>query len=341
MAKNKKASFNQAKFDVAQRKYQAYLAARGVLCASAPSIDIARLKEIAQIYKDGGHASVLETTNPEIMALRNTFGTAEMVRRMELAVAKDAFRPRNMRIFDFVASPDLDYVGDAFSTFDAKLSRAMKQEKNKDILRRRNAASVTNVDEVKQQYKNDWMAVLKSHPRYVRQVIDNAHEMDADRLSDIFQILADDVLRRMGIEYEWLYVYVVDDWQDAPQGLVPPDILNARAKIGGFYIPFKTVDSPLEKNAIVLNRSVHPRGNNFDLFIKLIDSLSHEFGHFIDDMFPQYGMLGAQINNIGSRIHQTGTEEGKQDLYHDNATEKSSFAIGRAVTDAVRQKYGR
>lgn len=64
-------------------------------------------------------------------------------------------------------------------------------------------------------------------------------------------------------------------------------------------------------------------------FSDFINTLSHEYGHFIDDNFPDMGMLGAQIAYNGFEIYASSDEDYGQ--YRVNPTEASSFKIGEIV----------
>ncbi len=343
MTQNKKAIFDKAKFDLDAQRYDMYLLAKWDLRANEPSPSLEKLKEFLDVYKNGpaGREVVLEISMPELRALHNVFGRNEMVRRMELAIEKDKYRPHNMRRFDFVASPDLDYVGGDVSTFDADLSWAVRNGVDDYSLRRLAAGNIVNLDEVVTKYASDWMTILQSHPIMVKQIMKNPQGIDKEQLMWIFQTFVADMLKRQGIKYPHLYVYVVDDWAEAPEGSVDKNVLNADVSVGGFFKLFKTGDSDVLKSIIVINRANQPHKDNFDLFVKLINALAHEYGHFVDQIFPNRGMLGAQVETVGKKVYIEGTQQEDVEKYHDNATEKSSSAIERALENQLRQKYGR
>ena len=65
-------------------------------------------------------------------------------------------------------------------------------------------------------------------------------------------------------------------------------------------------------------------------FSQFINTLSHEYGHFIDDNYPNLGMLGAQIAEYGRQVYyRTGAQ------HHKNATERASMDIAEAVRQQV------
>ena len=65
-------------------------------------------------------------------------------------------------------------------------------------------------------------------------------------------------------------------------------------------------------------------------FSQFINTLSHEYGHFIDDNYPNLGMLGAQIAEYGRQVYyRTGAQ------HHKNATERASIDIAEAVRQQV------
>lgn len=75
-------------------------------------------------------------------------------------------------------------------------------------------------------------------------------------------------------------------------------------------------------------KSIHIiKSESFSDFIK---TLSHEYGHFIDDNYPDLGMLGGQIAEYGRQVYnRTGAQ------HHKNATERSSMDIAEAVRQQV------
>ena len=79
----------------------------------------------------------------------------------------------------------------------------------------------------------------------------------------------------------------------------------------------------------MLWRPIHIiKSESFSDFIK---TLSHEYGHFIDDNYPDLGMLGGQIAEYGRQVYyRTGAQ------HHKNATERSSMDIAEAVRQHVR-----
>ena len=75
-------------------------------------------------------------------------------------------------------------------------------------------------------------------------------------------------------------------------------------------------------------KSIHIiKSESFSDFIK---TLSHEYGHFIDNNYPNLGMLGAQIAEYGEQVYnRTGAQ------HHKNATERASIDIAEAVRQQV------
>lgn len=71
-------------------------------------------------------------------------------------------------------------------------------------------------------------------------------------------------------------------------------------------------------------KSIHIiKSESFSDFMK---TLSHEYVHFIDDNYPNLGMLGAQIAEYGRQTYfRTGA------AYRENATEVAAMTIGEAV----------
>ena len=71
---------------------------------------------------------------------------------------------------------------------------------------------------------------------------------------------------------------------------------------------------------------------NFENFI---DTLSHEYEHFIDHRFPNLGLLGAQIANYGDKVYASSKYSYSE--YRKNPTEISSFKL----SDIVRKNITR
>ncbi len=65
-------------------------------------------------------------------------------------------------------------------------------------------------------------------------------------------------------------------------------------------------------------------------FANFIDTLSHEYGHFIDHRYPEKGMLGAQIAKYSWSVYENN--KGRE-RYRANPTEFSSFKIGAGVSE--------
>lgn len=69
-------------------------------------------------------------------------------------------------------------------------------------------------------------------------------------------------------------------------------------------------------------------------FLGFIGIISHEYGHFIDDNYPNLGMLGAQFAAYGRSVYSS--IEGDE-IYKSNPTEISSFKIEDAVSEHIRK----
>ena len=70
------------------------------------------------------------------------------------------------------------------------------------------------------------------------------------------------------------------------------------------------------------------------LFSGFLNVLSHEYGHFIDDKYPDLGMVGSQIAYYGSEVYSSRKSD---EIYRMNPTEASSFTIGDAVEKGIVQ----
>ena len=69
--------------------------------------------------------------------------------------------------------------------------------------------------------------------------------------------------------------------------------------------------------------------NHFMFFCNI---LAHEYGHFIDEKYPDLGVLGSQIASYGEKLYSSIEGE---DIYKSNPTEVSSYKIGEAVEKRI------
>lgn len=68
-------------------------------------------------------------------------------------------------------------------------------------------------------------------------------------------------------------------------------------------------------------------------FETFIDTISHEYGHFIDYRYPNLGMLGSQISHYGRYVYES---QNGYERYRANPTEYSSFKIGEFVGNHIK-----
>lgn len=66
-------------------------------------------------------------------------------------------------------------------------------------------------------------------------------------------------------------------------------------------------------------------------FLDFLGALSHEYGHFIDHLYPDMGMLGAQIAFYGGEVYSNSAA-----AYSHNPTERSSFVIEETVKEHIK-----
>ena len=69
-------------------------------------------------------------------------------------------------------------------------------------------------------------------------------------------------------------------------------------------------------------------------FLEFIEIISHEYGHFIDHEYPDFGMLGAQVAAYGHSVYSS--IEGDK-IYKSNPTEISSLKIEYVVTEHIKK----
>lgn len=276
---------------------------------------VALLQQYQNAATDEARAKIRSELCVETQGLLDNNPVDLVITRLQEAIAKDTFRPRNMTLQQFVRFPDFKYVNGEFSTFDPELSRQANGGMSPYELRRhlnKNKVNRTGVFSVVDQYIADWVELIAKYPDERAIVTDSGADGDIALYDEYCCRLARKMRDKMGIKHH-LVVRVFDSWQNAHDttGL---DITDARSTSCGFCW-WGRIERP-EKDkgkpccVIYLNRQtlykklqeLTKTSTKTGLYNEIMGCLAHEFAHFVDGAAPNKGSLGAQIAHIANRI---------------------------------------
>lgn len=247
--------------------------------------------------------------------------------------------PKNITLAQFARMVErdpelLDSIGGEFSTFDAKISQDFWAT---DLKNRESRNAFKNM--VKDSLDD---ATLEQRAQEIAEIYEEIVSSDDEILTaawtfDILtaeqkQQLATNVINalnnRLHIDKTINFVYTDDAINQLPSEAPSNKFYKfikkfisrfehneyKHGEIGGYYS--KT------KNKIVMG---------YEYFFQLfISTLSHEYGHFIDNNYPNLGMLGSQIAFYGACTGSSRTTD--HEGYLLNPTEISSYKIGPTVS---------
>lgn len=118
-----------------------------------------------------------------------------------------------------------------------------------------------------------------------------------------------------------------------PQGTIRVQI----APVSGGYASY--LDNVLTINPHAFPKRVTPNDRN----IQMINLITHEFVHAIDDLAPEYGVIGKKLNAYGDLsglyVRPGQLMDGAQDMYELIPTERAAHKVGDIVSGAT--DYGR
>lgn len=252
--------------------------------------------------------------------LWDLYGQTELYNRLKMAVAKDKHRPRNMQFWEFVASPDLEYVGGEFSTFDRNLAlkKLKKTAKFSQAQAKLGGKKVPSMDEIigdaiSGTPKNIYEATLdkfdaffkmyeqsdlkKAHADIVKQGV----KFDADEYSMLLTLLVQNMAHKQGIKNDVAYVIISDDLSFDSE---------AFGKYSREYIP----ELNAERGFIAINRNLLHKAiatqvkdkqiQNEILFTEILSIVMHEYSHHVDVTAPNKGAVGAQKMNLSQMTEE-------------------------------------
>lgn len=262
------------------------------------------------------------------IAFENSISAEEMIERLTLAVQKDQFRPRDMSLYGFALSSDLGYVGGEFSTFDEKLAQRVKENRSPLDLKFDILLRLSNKDNVAAQYVADLMQILEQEPQLRDAAIKCGRTGAAREYGKILGQIVQKLRDKMGIAQD-LTVEVVDSWDGFLKRFPREGSMDGSLGV-------LVVNTIYINRALIYEQALMVR-NDEALFNKIIAVLFHEFGHFVDQVAPNKGMLGAQIFRIDRLIYEKFDPERAAE-YKLNPTEASSYAIEKMVQKALEEK---
>lgn len=248
-----------------------------------------------------------------------------------------AFRPRNMTEGELMMSPDLEYIGGEFSTFDPELSRLMNVESALDSAR----------DYMKKQLTGFGITPMNRISMEIAcQVFDYVYENQklalraimADSYGNIkaWNDLFDAVIDKLDADYKprevggFIDVKVIDSWSDT--GAKVSKNIKSCAKLcycrdGDItdVVRYRLYINRQIVNALHVKQSTDP----MKMLIEMVKAFAHEYKHFLDLSMPNRGALGEQFVAAAAKMYSRDRVDYKK--YRDNALEISAFKTGHML----------
>ena len=251
-----------------------------------------------------------------IQSMVDIWGIKELIRRCEYAIKVDNFRPQNVPILDFVASPDLYCIGGNFSSFDPKLTKKQMQDKTVRQVKEYMNANIPAHKAIVARVTNAMLKVLHKNTNTRKTLL-----VDGNLLaySLYFQKIADDMMHELKLPGGAPWVTFVDSWKILPNA--PKNLLGLS---GGGKEPYIIINLKNQKQKAQLDHD-DILGRLFT-FVEVCETFAHEFVHFIDRQHPNCGALGAQKAMLSDKIYDSSVAE-----HDNNPNEKTPLLAGTAV----------
>lgn len=297
------------------------------------------LKKYARARSDATRKKIWSELGPDARRLVVEFGVTDALRRLSRAIDLDASRPRNISLYQFAGDSDLDYIGGEFSTYNKILFDMERAGASSLSIKHATVADMKNRHNISAQYADDIIDILAANKDAVRMVINVGMGPRIWTWTGLLTILNNEMCKKMGIR-DSLSVMVLDDWDCMLPTLRTP----GRSYSNTFALYMNHYTTPDKLNHVIyINRrriyeSLMPGpNNNIELFVNIISSFAHEFGHFVDTVAPNKGALGAQKQNISAMLY-TQIEQAGIAEYKANPTEASSKEIEFHVANALKHR---
>ncbi len=241
--------------------------------------------------------------------------------RIVLADQLDKYRPQNMPIDMFQQSPDLEYIGGPFSTFDVHLSQMLHDGVNTANIEDYIIEHMPNFNNVVIQYVRDLLDISDQFSEICTHIRENIRHAPLKTLNKFFDTLTQEMNQRMGITDQKIITSVIDSWD-----MLPPAPRDADQILGQCRC--------IRINQELVTLLIIHRGNlaaltspqiQDSLYIAMIMTFMHEFSHYVDFAAPNRGTLGAQIASMDNTPIQ----------------EYSAHTIGASIRDTMLAHRGK
>jgi len=283
-------------------------------------------------------AAMHDALDDDTKSLISEFGLDGAIRRMRRALELDDMRPRDLSIYQFVRSDDLFDVAGAFSTFDAKITKMQKKGASPKKLREYLSGALRNKTEVALEYIRALKDFVEKNNALYKEARANTTHGDRASLARFLQKLADAMRGDFGLDAVPLDVVVLDSWARAPDFLRRVIKDSEGKQLYGLLAEMPRPDGTMGY-AVFINRATRVRhctdANLGDAFNMICGTFMHEFGHFVDKVLPNYGMVGAQKIAAGEKIPANANKDYEE--YKHNPTEESSMFIAAAVRGHLKK----
>ncbi len=249
-----------------------------------------------------------------------------IIPKLEMAIKKDQYRPRNQSLIWFAINPDLKNITGEISTF----TRGIKvTPKNADKLRNIFGQTLSNIKNISKQYAEDIIFSLEDD--IPKDIIQSALEGNIFSYNVLLTTIARDLSK--------LYTSNTNPIRLEIE-VLPENVQKKTLK--GLHITTKNKKTEIEthkiiifleniRNILIKNNKAYIKASKEQqkqiVFAEVFAVFIHEFGHFIDRTNPNYGALGTQVSKIGHKIYDASTEE----KYLSNPTEISSRSLEKTT----------
>ena len=278
------------------------------------------------------YSGVYENLSEETKRLlaQNGNDISKARQRLNLAAQNLEYKPGNQTLGDFIFSPDLESIGGEYSTWNSELSKLKKdvvtkqangEDATQALAKLRSAASdAVDARLIEQNavfYKENIARILASDEDLLKQFnnFENLSHGEKERFIRTF-------INRQGTN-----LGVSEDVEISLISKFPDDPEKIGMCCGVNNVTGKRIIYISEDNLIKAGKGSAKNG--------LIAAPSHEYGHFVDGVDPNKGVLGSQVSDISKNFYgktSNKTLEGWL-TYTSRPTEKSSFPIGYIVRD--------
>ncbi|MBR5574962.1 MAG: hypothetical protein IKV93_00255 [Alphaproteobacteria bacterium] len=294
------------------------------LAAEIARSNIKYLKQIINTTDERGREALAPCLSPEIWVMANSSSPQEVIKKLELAIKLDKYRPRDLFIEMFAIHTDLEYVGGEFSTYNPHLAKMMRNMvAPQQILDEILMDIHTSCLQVAEQYALDWQYVIRKNQIMMMHAKKQGKTGNKDAMELFLDSITQDMLALYGIPGNLLAVKVVDSWNQVPKHM--RNNLDKQA-----YAILTTFKGTSYAEIHIHRQRIYNNSRETDKFCRVISALAHEFGHYIDEIQPNHGALGEQKAYLGNLFDDVAD-------YEDKPTEESSACIGEIVYRKLSQ----